>query len=508
MPISFPSSPNVNDQHTTGGRVYRWNGDAWELAGSGIAGPTGATGPTGDAASIAAGSVGGDILQWDGNAATWVATAPAFFPSVGNGNADGEIIAWDNANSVWAITGPVSGGGGASLPAGSAEGDVIRWDNTATTWVATGPRFLPDGATDGAILSWDNTNATWVVTGPVPAGQSFPTGSADGQILAYDNNGATWIATGPITAASILPTGYAYGDVLSWINSAWSPVSASTPGLPSATQYDLLVYDGTNWVSEPLYGGSYSPLGTGSAGDVLKWSNGAWYAAAPFPAYNAQTSYNVGDIVAYSNTIWRATSSGMGNTPQYGSGYWENLSLIDLDYIPKPASPSDGNVLTYNAGSAAWVAQAPAGGGGATYQINRATSDTTTDSNAPGEALLQLSITPGTWTLSGLLIAYDWSGSGETTVGASVTAVNGSVINGAFNVTNASDLTARPSISDFQWIAFSNDSSQPKYITFSALIICTNESGDTLLLNIGDYAGVDRTVAMGEGTYMVATKVS
>ena len=56
MPLTFPSSPTLNQETTTGGRTYRWNGQAWELVGSGIAGPTGSTGPTG--ASGSAGSVG------------------------------------------------------------------------------------------------------------------------------------------------------------------------------------------------------------------------------------------------------------------------------------------------------------------------------------------------------------------------------------------------------------------------------------------------------------------
>jgi hypothetical protein len=61
MPLTFPSNPTNGQQTTTGGRTYSWNGQAWELVGSGIAGPTGptgvgATGPTGEAG--AAGSAG------------------------------------------------------------------------------------------------------------------------------------------------------------------------------------------------------------------------------------------------------------------------------------------------------------------------------------------------------------------------------------------------------------------------------------------------------------------
>ena len=38
--------------------------------------------------------------------------------------------------------------------------------------------------------------------------------------------------------------------------------------------------------------------------------------------------------------------------------------------IPAPANPSDGDVLTYDSDTSAWVAAAPSGGGGGTYVIN------------------------------------------------------------------------------------------------------------------------------------------
>jgi hypothetical protein len=47
MALTFPTGPDLNDEVTTGGRTYRWNGQAWELVGSGIAGPTGPTGAAG-----------------------------------------------------------------------------------------------------------------------------------------------------------------------------------------------------------------------------------------------------------------------------------------------------------------------------------------------------------------------------------------------------------------------------------------------------------------------------
>lgn len=62
MSLTFPSSPTLNQETTTGGRTYKWNGQAWELVGSGIAGPTGPTGAAGSAGATgpagAAGATG------------------------------------------------------------------------------------------------------------------------------------------------------------------------------------------------------------------------------------------------------------------------------------------------------------------------------------------------------------------------------------------------------------------------------------------------------------------
>ena len=61
MSLTFPSNPSIGQQTTTGGRTYEWTGQAWNLVGSGIAGPTGptgaastVTGPTGAAGSVGA----------------------------------------------------------------------------------------------------------------------------------------------------------------------------------------------------------------------------------------------------------------------------------------------------------------------------------------------------------------------------------------------------------------------------------------------------------------------
>ena len=68
MPLTFPSSPSLHQETTTGGRTYKWNGQAWELVGSGIAGPTGPTGSAG--AAGAAGATGATGPQGEASTVT------------------------------------------------------------------------------------------------------------------------------------------------------------------------------------------------------------------------------------------------------------------------------------------------------------------------------------------------------------------------------------------------------------------------------------------------------
>ena len=55
--IDFPNSPSVNDTHTVGDRVWKWNGTVWEVVRSTVPYSTGPTGPTGATVTGPTGSV-------------------------------------------------------------------------------------------------------------------------------------------------------------------------------------------------------------------------------------------------------------------------------------------------------------------------------------------------------------------------------------------------------------------------------------------------------------------
>lgn len=170
MTLTFPSSPTLNQTTTTGGRTYRWNGQAWELVGSGIAGPTGATGPTGTSGN------NGPTGPTGAGGATVVVTPTSPFAAnstvTGLDLTEGDIYRL----SVTGTTGVNVWGLGHTGPAGTAK-LLINVGATApiTLRHATGPaanaRFAVPWAGDyvmssnggAALIVFDETSAVWRV---------------------------------------------------------------------------------------------------------------------------------------------------------------------------------------------------------------------------------------------------------------------------------------------------------------------------------------------------------
>jgi hypothetical protein len=174
MPLTFPQSPTLYQQATTGGRTYQWNGEAWEIVGNGVAGPTGPSGPTGpigqgvslngSVANIGALPTGassgdayvvtanGNLYVWSGS--SWNSVGQIVGPTGAASNVTGPTGA---ASNVTGPTGASSAGGGfvqvaatSSLPATGATGGVLyvvtdvsrvyRWDSSNGVYVELGPK--------------------------------------------------------------------------------------------------------------------------------------------------------------------------------------------------------------------------------------------------------------------------------------------------------------------------------------------------------------------------------
>jgi hypothetical protein len=181
MSLTFPSSPTLGQQTTTGGRTYEWNGQAWILVGSGIAGPTGVTGPTG--ASGSAGSTGpsgaagangttGPTGEGSTNAVTTPAVLAAAATVTGYDPGAGDIYRL----AVTGTTGVTLRGLGITGAAGTAK-LLINVGATApiTLQHATGPNanaqfavpwagdYVMDGNGGAALVVYDATSQVWRV---------------------------------------------------------------------------------------------------------------------------------------------------------------------------------------------------------------------------------------------------------------------------------------------------------------------------------------------------------
>ena len=162
MPLTFPSSPSLNDETTTGGRTYRWNGEAWELVGSGIPGPTGPTG----AASTVPGPTG---PLGAGVAIVGSVTGPADLPTGYTGAVGDSYIVQDS-------------------------GSLYAWDGSA--WNDVGNIVGPTGPT-GSVGATGATGAASTVTGPTGGvGATGPTG------VGVTGPSGSVGATGPTGAAA------------------------------------------------------------------------------------------------------------------------------------------------------------------------------------------------------------------------------------------------------------------------------------------------------------------
>lgn len=206
MSLTFPTGPVLNDETTTGGRTYRWNGQAWELVGSGIPGPTGATGP----ASTVTGPAG--ATGPTGPSVTGPTGAAGVAGEAGTAGATGPTGAAGEAG----VTGPTGAFGSSDVVTPTAfdaaatitgldlsSGDIFRVAVTGTTGVNVWG--LGTTAPDGTAKLLINVGATAPITlrhatGPVANAQFAVPWAGDyvldknggAALLVYDETSGLW----------------------------------------------------------------------------------------------------------------------------------------------------------------------------------------------------------------------------------------------------------------------------------------------------------------------------
>ena len=179
MSLSFPTGPTNGQQVTTGGRTYSWNGQAWTLVGSGIAGPTGVTGPTGAASTVTGptGTAGGaGATGATGDSYTNVVTTPSVLAAAstvtgydpGAGDIYRLAVTGTTGVNVWGlgITG-VAGTSKLLINVGATAPITLRH--------ATGPNanarfavpwagdYVMDANGGAALVVYDETSTVWRV---------------------------------------------------------------------------------------------------------------------------------------------------------------------------------------------------------------------------------------------------------------------------------------------------------------------------------------------------------
>lgn len=191
MTITFPESPTIGQRTTTGGRTYEWNGQAWDLVGSGIAGATGPLGPTGPNGGVYADVPSDDVIYGRRNG-TWVDVAGEANLQFRRGTAaEVAAITPEAGEPVWATDtkrlyvgdGSVTGGvpvgnyplvGQSAVNVGGATGVRsgavwVAGDLDRSSIVVAGPTFVAGGTRGyGAV---DLT--TWRTTGSEIASGEF-----------------------------------------------------------------------------------------------------------------------------------------------------------------------------------------------------------------------------------------------------------------------------------------------------------------------------------------------
>jgi len=202
MPLTFPSLPTLNQQTTTGGRTYQWNGQAWELVGSGIAGPTGVTGPTGAAGAAGAAST---VTGPTGAASTVTGPTGAASTVTGPTGATGPSVTGPTGASYTnVVVTPTALAANTTVTGyNPGSGDIYRLAVTGSTGVVI--RDLGITGIDGDAKLLVNVGATAPITlqhatGPnanarfaVPWAGNYVLDAAGGAaLIVYDSTSAVW----------------------------------------------------------------------------------------------------------------------------------------------------------------------------------------------------------------------------------------------------------------------------------------------------------------------------
>jgi hypothetical protein len=374
--IDFPTSPSVDETHTVGNRVWKWNGTTWDALRSTIPYATGVTGPTGQ----------------DGQFSIAATTAPTN-PEVGDAwydSASGDVFIYydgywvEASNANDGPTGPtgltgVTGATGASVtgntgptgPTGSngANGNTGATGATGLTGAtgmtgATGALFAvadptePVSPTDGQL--WVDTDGTALInqllrwSKATANGTTTLSGNDDNSVpLTYSvgyeqvfQNGALLARGGDYTATNgttiSLTNASVTGDIFEVFAAqpvAISDVYTQTQANAAFINDSLLTTTG-----DIIYAsGANTParLGIGSSGQVLSVSGGAptWTTPASGSTYSGASAYRSSSQTLTANAY---------TAIQWNAEYWDTNTYHDNSTNPSRFTIPSGKAGYYS----------------------------------------------------------------------------------------------------------------------------------------------------------------
>ena len=379
-----------------------------------IAGPTGRAAwlstPVDDVAKLpATGSVGemvyvtgtGHLYGWDDVTAAWV-DGGKIGGGIDDGTTQGQVLIWDAANGKWQ---PAD----SALPPAAHDGEVIVWDGTTTTWVARRPLLseLQDvdenstNLTRDCVLVWDADVSQWTDSRSIGVDDIEFDASGPGTLMegiaaqsdaGLDATKDTWVPScmavdrylrDVIALEDLVDTKELAkatdGQVPVWndANSRWEPGSSAASlnemtdvTITTPANGESLVWDATasQWVNKPvtspiLFIGSGALNAANIADPAQNYGmavdtvpSPASYSPAPGDQY---LDLQTGLVTAFTGTI--TTVPRAGSITGVASPASRDLIPETLDKLLDVTltSPSDGQLLRFNATTAQWENATP-----------------------------------------------------------------------------------------------------------------------------------------------------
>lgn len=289
--LNFPTSPNVNDTYSFGGKTWVWNGQGWQLQTQGaingiVIGNTLPSAGTFTTVSVTANITGGNLLTGGLVSATGNVTGAYIL-----GNAafmTGIPVSYGNANVVANLaalgSNPISTTG--NITGGNIIGTIVGGAITGTTVSATGNVTGGNILTGGLIsatgnIDGGNLSGTSIVGTLTTASQTNITSvgtltslnsgtiSSSGNVTGANiNTGGLISATGNITSA-----GNIAGGNLSGTSIAGTLTTASQTNITSVGTLNSLAVTANIAGGNVTTAGQVSATGNITAGNVLGGAN-------------------------------------------------------------------------------------------------------------------------------------------------------------------------------------------------------------------------------------------